>query len=64
MTDILELQTRRATLSPASLDRDAGTVEVVLSTGAPVRRAGYVERLDISREAVTLAPKIPVLDTP
>lgn len=63
MTDILELQTRRATLSPASLDRDAGTVEVVLSTGAPVRRAGYVERLDISREAVTLAPKIPVLDT-
>ncbi|MGY6662217.1 MAG: prohead protease/major capsid protein fusion protein [Glycocaulis sp.] len=63
MPDTLTLETRQARLTPQSLDREAGTVEVVLSTGAPVRRAGYVERLDINREAVTLAPRIPLLDT-
>ncbi|WP_420331832.1 prohead protease/major capsid protein fusion protein [Oceanicaulis alexandrii] len=60
---IAELATRRATLSPQSLDREAGTVEVTLSSGAAVRRSGYVERLAVTREAVTLAPRIPLLDS-
>jgi len=60
---IAELATRRATLAPKSLDREAGTVEVTLSTGAAVRRSGYVERLAVTREAVSLAPRIPLLDS-
>lgn len=60
---IAELETRRATLAPESLDREAGTVEVTLSTGAAVRRAGYVERLAIAPDAVALAPRIPLLDS-
>ncbi|WP_345784595.1 prohead protease/major capsid protein fusion protein [Ruixingdingia sedimenti] len=50
--------TRRATLAPASADPEARTVEVVWSTGAPVRRrdmAGqYIERLSLAPEAVDL----------
>lgn len=53
------LLTRRADLAPASADRDARTVEVIWSTGAPVRRrdmAGqYVERLSLAPEAVDLS---------
>jgi phage major head subunit gpT-like protein len=48
---------------PESLNREAGTVEVTLSTGAPVRRGGYIERLAISRDAVTVGQRIPVLDS-
>ena len=40
-----ETLTRSEALAPASLNREAGTVDVILSTGAAVRRAGYVERL-------------------
>lgn len=51
--------TRRATLAPATADPEARTVEVVWSSGAPVRRrdmAGqYVERLSLSPEAVDLS---------
>ncbi len=51
--------TRRADLAPSSADRDARTVEVIWSTGAPVRRrdmAGpYVERLSLAPEAVDLS---------
>jgi len=51
--------TRRATLSPTTADADARTVEVIWSTGAPVRRrdmAGqYVERLSLAPEAVDLS---------
>jgi len=58
MNDTLALLTRRADLAPASADRDARTVEVVWSTGAPVRRrdmAGqYIERLSLAPEAVDL----------
>jgi hypothetical protein len=58
MNDTTELLTRRANLAPASADRDARTVEVVWSTGAPVRRrdmAGqYIERLSLAPEAVDL----------
>lgn len=59
MSDTLELLTRRADLAPATADRDARTVEVIWSTGAPVRRrdmAGeYIERLSLDPEAVDLS---------
>jgi phage head maturation protease len=59
MADIMELLTRRATLAPATADADARTVEVVWSTGAPVRRrdmAGpYIERLSLDQQAVDLS---------
>jgi hypothetical protein len=58
MNDTVNLLTRRADLAPASANRDARTVEVIWSTGAPVRRrdmAGqYVERLSLAPEAVDL----------
>ena len=51
--------TRRATLAPSTADPEARTVEVVWSTGAPVRRrdmAGqYIERLSLAPEAVDLS---------
>ena len=53
------LLTRRATLAPATADPETRTVEVVWSTGAPVRRrdmAGqYTERLSLEPEAVDLS---------
>lgn len=59
MNDIVTLLTRRADLAPASANRDDRTVEVIWSTGAPVRRrdmAGpYVERLSLAPEAVDLS---------
>lgn len=59
MNDSVTLLTRRADLAPASANRDARTVEVIWSTGAPVRRrdmAGpYVERLSLAPEAVDLS---------
>ena len=59
MNDTVTLLIRRADLAPASADRDARTVEVIWSTGAPVRRrdmAGqYVERLSLAPEAVDLS---------
>jgi hypothetical protein len=59
MADVMELLTRRATLAPATADPEARTVEVVWSTGAPVRRrdmAGqYIERLSLAAEAVDLS---------
>ena len=59
MVDTVELHTRRATLAPATADPEARTVEVVWSTGAPVRRrdmAGqYIERLSLAPEAVDLS---------
>lgn len=59
MNDTVTLLTRRADLAPSSANRDARTVEVIWSTGAPVRRrdmAGeYVERLSLAPEAVDLS---------
>ena len=59
MPDTMELLTRRATLAPATVDAEARTVEVIWSTGAPVRRrdmAGqYIERLSLAPEAVDLS---------
>ncbi|MFN2289499.1 MAG: HK97 family phage prohead protease, partial [Chromatocurvus sp.] len=57
--DNVTLLTRRADLAPTSADRAARTVEVIWSTGAPVRRrdmAGqYIERLSLAPEAVDLS---------
>ena len=51
--------TRRASFAPSSVDPDARTVEVVWSTGAPVKRrdldGDYVERLSLDPEAVDLS---------
>lgn len=59
MPDTMELLTRRATLAPATVDSEARTVEVIWSTGAPVRRrdmAGqYIEKLSLAPEAVDLS---------
>lgn len=59
MNDTVTLLTRRADLAPASANHDDRTVEVIWSTGAPVRRrdmAGpYVERLSLAPEAVDLS---------
>ena len=59
MNDTVTLLTRRADLAPSSANRDDRTVEVIWSTGAPVRRrdmAGqYIERLSLAPEAVDLS---------
>ncbi|MDT8858205.1 Mu-like prophage major head subunit gpT family protein [Paracoccaceae bacterium Fryx2] len=59
MNDTIVLLTRRADLAPTSANPDARTVEVIWSTGAPVRRrdmAGqYIERLSLAPEAVDLS---------
>jgi hypothetical protein len=63
---LADLQTRASAVSgftPDTLDMDAGTVEVVLTTGAPVQRGGHVEVLAISRENVEFARRIPLLDS-
>ncbi len=53
------LLTRRATLAPATADPEARTVEVIWSTGAPVRRRDmegpYIERLSLAPAAVDLS---------
>ena len=58
----LDLHTR-ATFSPTTLDRKARTVDVVLSTGAPVLRFGFegqfTEQLAVTPEAVDLS-RLPV----
>lgn len=54
----------RAAMRPKSLNREARTVEAILSTGADVDRGGFIERLEISGRAVDLSElPVPVLDT-
>lgn len=59
MADTVELHTRRASLRPQTVNVEERNVEVVWSTGAPVRRrdmAGpYIERLSLAPEAVDLS---------
>jgi Uncharacterized protein conserved in bacteria (DUF2213) len=56
------LLTRSLALAPETLNREARTVEAVLTTGAAVRRAGFTERLAVGPEHVEVAPHIPLLD--
>lgn len=54
----------RAAMRPATLNREARTVEAILSTGADVDRGGFTERLEITARAVDLSElPVPVLDT-
>ena len=59
MADTLNLLTRRASLKPQTVNVDERNVEIVWSTGAPVRRrdmAGqYIELLSLAPEAVDLS---------
>ena len=59
----LDLQIRAA-MRPKSLNREARTVEAILSTGADVDRGSFDERLEVSDRAVDLSEiPVPVLDT-
>lgn len=57
-----DLYIRSASLAPSSVNREARTVEVIWSTGAPVVRRDFegvfVELLDMRREAVDLGRMI------
>ena len=48
-----QLFERRATFAPTSLDEAERTFEVIASTGADVRRNGYIERLDLAGAELT-----------
>ncbi|MCC0063616.1 MAG: HK97 family phage prohead protease [Defluviimonas sp.] len=49
-------------MTPETFDTEAGTVEAVASTFAPVRRAGFVERLDPAAINPADLVGLPVLD--
>lgn len=57
-----DLFTHSNPLKPETLNVEAGTVDVVLTTGHPVKRTGYVERLAIGPANVDLASRVPLLD--
>jgi len=59
MPDVITLITRRASFAPRSVNVDARTVDVIWSTGAPVKRrdldGNYIERLSLDPKAVDLS---------
>lgn len=59
MPDTISIITRRASIAPQSVNLDARTVDVIWSTGAPVKRrdveGGYIERLSLDAKAVDLS---------
>jgi len=59
MPDTVSIVTRRASIAPQSVNLDARTVDVIWSTGAPVKRrdveGGYIERLSLDAKAVDLS---------
>jgi len=59
MPDAITLITRRASFTPRSVNQEARTVEVIWSTGAPVKRrdfdGSYIERLSLDPKAVDLS---------
>lgn len=59
----LETRSAPATFAPETLNLQSGTVDAVISTGAAVQRKGFIEKLAIGVENVTLAPRLPVLDS-
>jgi hypothetical protein len=59
----MELLLRRATLKPETLDEEARTVRVIWTTGAPVQRNGFVERLDPAGADLSRLVGAPVLNS-
>ena len=59
MPDVIDIITRRASFAPQSVNMDDRTVDVIWSTGAPVKRrdfdGNYVERLSLDAKAVDLS---------
>ena len=59
MSDTITLITRRASFAPQSVNQEARTVDVVWSTGAPVKRrdfdGSYIECLSLDPQAVDLS---------
>lgn len=53
---------RSAALAPSTFNPKDNTVEVVLSTGSDVRRAGYIERLPIANADLSGIVGAPLLD--
>jgi phage major head subunit gpT-like protein len=58
----LELTRRGAALAPTTFDEKTNTVEAVVSTGADVRRPGYIERLPVANANLRGFVGKPVLD--
>lgn len=56
------LLTRRAAFAPDTFNAEAGTVEAVISTFAPVQRKGFLERLDPAGLDLSRLIGAPVLD--
>lgn len=54
--------TRRAVFAPDTFNAEAGTVEAVISTFAPVQRKGFMERLDPAGLDTSRLIGAPVLD--
>lgn len=57
-----KLAVRAATFAPDTYDAETNTIEVVLSTGAAVQRAGYVEKLPVANADLRGIKGAPVLD--
>jgi hypothetical protein len=57
-----DLLLRAASLAPTTYDPDTNTIEAVISTGADVQRAGYIERLPIANADLRGIAGAPVLD--
>jgi len=59
MPEVIDIITRRASFAPRSVNTDARTVDVIWSTGAPVKRrdfdGNYVERLSLDAGSVDLS---------
>ncbi len=51
-----------ADFRPSTLDREARTVEAIVSTGAPVKRGAVIERLDLKGADLSRLVGAPVLD--
>ncbi|MES1198520.1 MAG: hypothetical protein ABUS48_00880 [Pseudomonadota bacterium] len=58
----MKMLVRAAPLAPSTFDEKTNTVEVVLSTGAAVRRAGFIEVLPVENADLRGIEGSPVLD--
>ncbi|WP_247651098.1 HK97 family phage prohead protease [Roseovarius autotrophicus] len=58
----MTIHLRAVTPRPSTLDPQARTIEAIVSTGAPVIRSGFEERLDLSGADLSRLIGGPVLD--